>query len=200
MLIADFNLPTGFDPFFETQKGLAELIERETVQQSKAQQQQQMMAAQNKMQQMENGPMRPRMPPPGFNHMNGAFNNANGGFGGGLMGSRNQGSSKMLPFMQQQQQQQQQQDMGWGGFGGAAGGSAGGSKGGYGGLNDWTSMDPAIVSYRQYPSYLQNGGQGPMPSQGQNDMYLQQQQQQQLQGEWKSRGGVIQGTGFNGFS
>lgn len=46
---------------------------------------------------------------------------------------------------------------------------------GYGNMNDWTSMDPAIVSYRQYPSYLQNGPAGPPPP---NDMFLQQQQHQ----------------------
>lgn len=56
----------GFDPFKETQKALAELINDEATQQ----QQQQMNG---------NGGPRSRMPPPGFNHIqNNSFNNSFG--------------------------------------------------------------------------------------------------------------------------
>ena len=93
-----FSFVLGFDPFFETQKGLAELLENEMMQQSN-----------HKI--LENC-QRTRMPPPGFNHMN--------AFGFGVPRAQ---SSKILPFMnnisnnsQQQQQQQQQtpQTNNWG--------------------------------------------------------------------------------------
>lgn len=53
----------GFDPFFETQKALAELMENENVQQqTQLNQHSKLLADQNCQ--------RTRMPPPGFNHMN----------------------------------------------------------------------------------------------------------------------------------
>lgn len=60
------SLCSGFDPFKETQKALAELINDEATQQ----QQQQMNG---------NGGPRSRMPPPGFNHIQN--NSFNSGFG-----------------------------------------------------------------------------------------------------------------------
>jgi CCR4-NOT transcription complex subunit 4 len=126
-------LVVGFDPFFETQKGLAELLNDEILQQQQQQQQTSKI--------LENV-QRTRMPPPGFNHMN-AF-----GFGvpraQGIIGVRRTDAfirncdayqlkvndisgSKILPFMNlgnsnapqqqtnwgQQQPQQQQQHLGY---------------------------------------------------------------------------------------
>lgn len=66
-----------FDPFFETQKGLAELLENELLQQQ---------SQTNHSKWLENGSRRSRMPPPGFSHMN--------SFGLGVPRP-----SKILPFM-----------------------------------------------------------------------------------------------------
>lgn len=66
-----------FDPFFETQKGLAELLENELLQQQ---------SQPNHPKWLENGSRRTRMPPPGFSHMN--------SFGLGVPRP-----SKILPFM-----------------------------------------------------------------------------------------------------
>lgn len=127
----------GFDPFFETQKGLAELIERETVENKSArmgppppqQPQDRGMPMTNGSKMMDMPPMRPRMPPPGFNHMNGGGGGFNNGFGG--MPRNQPGQSKMLPFMQQQQQSDP--SMSWnGGYGpnpGAAAGLGASNKG-----------------------------------------------------------------------
>ena len=68
---------TDFDPFFETQKGLAELIENE-----------QQSNQQNKI--LDNSAQRCRLPPPGFSHMN--------AFGLGVPRAATQ-TSKILPFM-----------------------------------------------------------------------------------------------------
>lgn len=51
----------GFDPFIETQKALAEIIENENVQQQ---------TQMNQVKLLEQNCQRTRMPPPGFNHMN----------------------------------------------------------------------------------------------------------------------------------
>lgn len=59
---------------------------------------------------------------------------------------------------------------------------------GYGGsMPDWTALDPAIVSFRQFPTFMS----GPPPTpQSQSDMFMppphlnpQQQQQQQMNGQ-----------------
>ncbi|EAT38689.1 AAEL009437-PA, partial [Aedes aegypti] len=103
----------GFDPFFETQKALAELINDEINQQQISQSAAAAAAAAaaaNHSKLMENV-QRTRMPPPGFNHMN--------AFGFGVPRAQVSGS-KILPFMnltnsaQQQQQQQQPQQSNWG--------------------------------------------------------------------------------------
>lgn len=73
-------LPIDFDPFFETQKGLAELIENE--------QQQTQSNQPTKM--LDNSAQRCRLPPPGFTHMN--------AFGLGVPRAATQ-TSKILPFM-----------------------------------------------------------------------------------------------------
>lgn len=69
----------GFDPFFETQKGLAELLENEMIQQQ----------SQPNHSKLLDNCQRSRMPPPGFNHMN--------AFGFGV--PRAAQTSKILPFM-----------------------------------------------------------------------------------------------------
>lgn len=71
---------TDFDPFFETQKGLAELIENE--------QQQTQSNQTSKL--LDNSTQRCRLPPPGFSHMN--------AFGLGVPRAATQ-TSKILPFM-----------------------------------------------------------------------------------------------------
>lgn len=76
----------GFDPFFETQKALAEIMENEQSQN-------------NHNKHLLESCQRTRMPPPGFNHMN--------AFGFGV--PRPQGS-KILPFMNNAQQQMPQQN------------------------------------------------------------------------------------------
>lgn len=153
----------GFDPFIETQKALAELMENENMQQ-------QTQINHNKLLDQS----RPRMPPPGFNHMN-AF-----GFGVPRAGS------KILPFMNmnantppQQQQpqqnnwsqhmnyQQQQQNQSNDPHNHQ---SQNNQHKGFGSMTDWTTLDPAIVSYRQFPSFMS----GP-------PMQSQQQPQQQQQ-------------------
>lgn len=74
------HLFSDFDPFFETQKGLAELIENE--------QQQTQSNQQSKL--LDNSAQRCRLPPPGFSHMN--------AFGLGVPRAATQ-TSKILPFM-----------------------------------------------------------------------------------------------------
>lgn len=79
----------GFDPFIETQKGFAELMENEVVQQNingigpKLQQQTQLPH------QILDNMQRTRMPPPGFNHMNSL----------GFDGANKVHSSKIFPFI-----------------------------------------------------------------------------------------------------
>ncbi|XP_062139427.1 LOW QUALITY PROTEIN: uncharacterized protein LOC133848062 [Drosophila sulfurigaster albostrigata] len=92
----------GFDPFTETQKGLAELMENEVVQQNvnignvgpkmpppPQQQQQQQQQTQAQHHQLLDNMQRARMPPPGFNHMNAL----------GFDGAARVHSSKILPFI-----------------------------------------------------------------------------------------------------
>lgn len=76
------NFVSDFDPFFETQKGLAELIENELMQQQTQSNQPTKM--------MDNSTPRCRLPPPGFSHMN--------AFGLGVPRASTQ-TSKILPFM-----------------------------------------------------------------------------------------------------
>ncbi|XP_059618238.1 uncharacterized protein DDB_G0283357 [Phlebotomus argentipes] len=168
----------GFDPFIETQKALAELMECEMMQ-NKPQT--------NHSKLLENC-QRARMPPPGFNHMN--------AFGFGI--PRAQGS-KILPFMNMGNSTQQPPDTNWGYMNGYLQGpqpsdqiisqsqqqnSHSTLKSNYGSMtSDWTSLDPAIVSFRQYPTLLpgptlqqqQPQSQAPQTS----DMFMSQQQQQQ---------------------
>ncbi|XP_055539351.1 uncharacterized protein DDB_G0283357 isoform X2 [Wyeomyia smithii] len=157
--VADDDL--GFDPFIETQKALAELINDEISQQQMPQSA--TTTAPNHSKLLENV-QRTRMPPPGFNHMN-AF-----GFG---VPRPHVSSSKILPFMNltnnSQQQQQQPQQPSWGqqlqqqqqqfmGFQqndqshlAQSQPPSGNNKAGYGNnFPDWTSFDPAIVSFRQF--------------------------------------------------
>lgn len=76
------DILSDFDPFFETQKGLAELIENELMQQQTQSNQPTKM--------MDNSTPRSRLPPPGFSHMN--------AFGLGVPRAPTQ-TSKILPFM-----------------------------------------------------------------------------------------------------
>ncbi|XP_017151388.1 uncharacterized protein LOC108161605 isoform X1 [Drosophila miranda] len=173
----------GFDPFIETQKGLAELMENEVVQQQsinngnsalKLQQQ-----AQASHQQRLDNIQRARMPPPGFNHMNSL------GFGG----PSRLHSSKMMPFLNSslvknstQAQHQVPQVTNWNANLPAIHPSQGQHIGDaqlqhqiahnkvYS-YPDWTAMDPAILSFRQFSSFPQN--QIPPHPQQQQDMFLQ---------------------------
>uniref|UniRef100_U5EUH9 CCR4-NOT transcription complex subunit 4 n=1 Tax=Corethrella appendiculata TaxID=1370023 RepID=U5EUH9_9DIPT len=172
----------GFDPFFETQKGLAELLNDEIIQQ-------QTQVNQNKL--LDNC-QRTRMPPPGFNHMN--------AFGFGV--PRAQGS-KILPFMNNTQQQTQPPHNNWGqplqqqqqppqhmGFPPQQNlndpthptqqsqPQNGHNKAGFGNnFTDWTSFDPAIVSFRQFSSFMNGPAQQQQQQQQQNnnDMFMQSQ-------------------------
>lgn len=119
----------GFDPFHETQKALAELMESE-----------QMLNSQQQH--------RARLPPPGFSHMN--------SFGIGL--PRPHGS-KIMPFMSlgqtanntsHQNAINSQQSNGWPVSNSQAPNLA--QNSGLGVCNDWTTLDPAIVSSsRHFP-------------------------------------------------
>ncbi|XP_014096644.1 uncharacterized protein DDB_G0286591 [Bactrocera oleae] len=186
----------GFDPFTETQKGLAELMENEIVksQHSKPNCNNILVGADSNM--MHQHPLqhqhnidnmqRARMPPPGFNHMNSfgfnaprehntskimPFLNMAGGNRGHLndiphlsvfntWDSHLQSPRHQLPNFSEMQAHQNNR-----------------SAGNLG--NDWTAMDPAILSFRQFPSC-------PQPSQmlhhhQQKDLFaphLAQQQQQ----------------------
>ncbi|XP_022228616.1 uncharacterized protein LOC111078311 isoform X2 [Drosophila obscura] len=173
----------GFDPFIETQKGLAELMENEVVQQQsinkgnsalKLQQQ-----AQTSHQQRLDNIQRARMPPPGFNHMNSL----------GLGLSSRLHSSKMMPFLNSSlgknsahAQHQVQQATNWNANFPAIHPSQGQHIGDaqlqhqiahnkvYS-YPDWTAMDPAILSFRQFSTFPQN--QIPPHPQQQQDMFLQ---------------------------
>ncbi|XP_055634687.1 uncharacterized protein DDB_G0283357 isoform X2 [Toxorhynchites rutilus septentrionalis] len=183
----DLGKILGFDPFFETQKGLAELMIDEVKQQQIPQSS--VVAATVSHSKLLENVQRTRMPPPGFNHMN--------AFGFGVPRAQVSGS-KILPFMnlansaqqqppplpsqqgnwgqQIQQQQQQQQFMGFQqneqNHLAPSQPQNGHNKPGYGSnFGDWTSFDPAIVSFRQF-SFM-NG-----PNQPGGDMFLTAQQQQ----------------------
>ncbi|KAH8287937.1 hypothetical protein KR018_008446 [Drosophila ironensis] len=195
----------GFDPFIETQKGLAELMENEVVQQQSLNSGENPVAKLPPQPQIPPHPQmvdtmqRARMPPPGFNHMNPL----------GLAGAarlqpqvqpqqQQQLTSKMMPFINMQPMN-----------GVANNGAQGPHQGMPMGANwnahlpmhqnpaqpvgdspmqhpmahnkvynnsDWTAMDPAILSFRQF-SFPQN--QIPPHPQQQQDMFLQHLAQQQ---------------------
>ncbi|KAM8715438.1 hypothetical protein ACLKA7_002485 [Drosophila subpalustris] len=201
----------GFDPFTETQKGLAELMENEVVQQNvnignvgpKLPQQQQQQQSQASHQQLLDNMQRARMPPPGFNHMNAL----------GFDGAARVHTSKMLPYINMagnglgnnstsvEQQRQIQMATNWNPHLATlhqqqqgptiadshlqhqiAQAAAGTHNKGYS-SSDWTSMDPAILSFRQYSSFPH---QAQMPlHQQQQDLFLQHlaQNQQQQNGQ-----------------
>ncbi|XP_020807161.1 putative uncharacterized protein DDB_G0271606 isoform X2 [Drosophila serrata] len=189
----------GFDPFIETQKGLAELMENEVVQQQsintenaagpKLPLQQPQVAPplhQHQHHQMVDNMQRARMPPPGFNHVNTL------GLAGGPSRLQ-QHTSKMMPFMNMAQQGQHQMPMAanWNHLA-AMHQNPGQSVGGGDSQlphpmahnkvynnSDWTTMDPAILSFRQFSSFPQN--QIPPHPQQQQDMFLQHLAQQQQQ-------------------
>uniref|UniRef100_A0A1I8NA68 CCR4-NOT transcription complex subunit 4 n=1 Tax=Musca domestica TaxID=7370 RepID=A0A1I8NA68_MUSDO len=204
----------GFDPFIETQKALAELIENEEEQQQLQQHNHVPTSHSNPIgppKQPQTQPTPPhqqdpmleymqrlRMPPPGFSHHNSNL----GGYGGMDPRMHSNQNSKMLPFMnlpgtnnggagnpphmapQQQQthplqmpnpnvwsshlgnmQQQQQQGMGLRHDNLGQPQNMGNQKPGYssGGGSDWTAMDPAILSFRQFsfPQQQQQNQMGP---------------------------------------
>ncbi|XP_017042824.1 uncharacterized protein LOC108089194 isoform X2 [Drosophila ficusphila] len=183
----------GFDPFIETQKGLAELMENEVVQQQ---------SINNEIpgpklppppqipphQQLVDNMQRARMPPPGFNHVNTL------GLGGA---SRLQHTSKMMPFMNMpvngvgnngaQGQHQVPMNANWNAHlamhqnpGQSVGDSQLQHPMAHNKVynnSDWTTMDPAILSFRQFSSFPQN--QIPPHPQQQQDMFLQHLAQQQ---------------------
>ncbi|XP_070068698.1 PHD finger protein rhinoceros isoform X2 [Drosophila takahashii] len=184
----------GFDPFIETQKGLAELMENEVVQQQSINNENPVpkLPPQPQIpphQQLVDNMQRARMPPPGFNHMNTL------GLGGA---SRlQQHTSKMMPFMNMPVngvgnngvQGQHQVPMGANWNAHLAMHQNPGQPVGDSQLqhpmahnkvynnSDWTSMDPAILSFRQFSSFPQN--QIPPHPQQQQDMFLQHLAQQQ---------------------
>ncbi|XP_017025820.1 uncharacterized protein Cnot4 isoform X2 [Drosophila kikkawai] len=191
----------GFDPFIETQKGLAELMENEVVQQQSINtenaagpklpplQQPQVPPPhhqQHPHHQMVDNMQRARMPPPGFNHVNAL------GLGGGPSRLQ-QHTSKMMPFMNMAQQGQHQMPMAanWNHLAAMHQNPGQNVGGGDSQLphpmahnkvynnSDWTTMDPAILSFRQFSSFPQN--QIPPHPQQQQDMFLQHLAQQQQQ-------------------
>ncbi|XP_030556601.1 putative uncharacterized protein DDB_G0291608 isoform X1 [Drosophila novamexicana] len=188
--LADDDL--GFDPFIETQKGLAELMENEVVQQNingiagpKLQQQ-----AQASHQQLLDNMQRARMPPPGFNHMNTL----------GFEGAARVHSSKLFPFInmpsnsvgnnatQGEQQHQIQLATNWNNHLATLHQHQGQPMSdshlqhqvaqtsiqnkGYS-SNDWTAMDPAILSFRQYSSFPHQAQMPPHQQQQQQDLFMQ---------------------------
>nr|NP_001188776.1 CCR4-NOT transcription complex subunit 4, isoform H [Drosophila melanogaster]ADV37026.1 CCR4-NOT transcription complex subunit 4, isoform H [Drosophila melanogaster] len=183
----------GFDPFVETQKGLAELMENEVVQKQSINNENPLPKLPPQPQvpphpQLVDNLQRARMPPPGFNHVNTL------GLGGA---SRLQLTSKIIPFMNMpvngvgnsgaQGQHQMPMGVNWNapmGMHQNPGQPVGDSQ-----LqhpmahnkvynnSDWTSMDPAILSFRQYSSFPQN--QIPPHPQQQQDLFLQHLAQQQ---------------------
>ncbi|KMY89520.1 uncharacterized protein LOC6731811 isoform X2 [Drosophila simulans] len=183
----------GFDPFVETQKGLAELMENEVVQQQSINNENPLPKLPPQPQvpphpQLVDNLQRARMPPPGFNHVNTL------GLGGA---SRLQLTSKIMPFMNMpvngvgnsgaQGQHQIPMGVNWNapmGMHQNPGQPVGDSQ-----LqhpmahnkvynnSDWTSMDPAILSFRQFSSFPQN--QIPPHPQQQQDLFLQHLAQQQ---------------------
>ncbi|XP_075164380.1 CCR4-NOT transcription complex subunit 4 [Haematobia irritans] len=224
----------GFDPFIETQKALAELIENEeeqlqhnhvpTSHSNPIAPPKQQINNQQTQPPLHQDPMleymqRLRLPPPGFNHLNSNL----GGYGSMDPRLHTNQNSKMLPFMnlpgnngggnpshmppQQQQQQQHplqmpnpnvwsthlgnmqqqqpQQSMGLRHDNCNQPQNMGNQKSGYSG-SDWTAMDPAILSFRQF-SFPQQNQMGPqqMPPQQQQqpqatpqDIFLQHLSQQ----------------------
>lgn len=184
-----------FDPFFETQKGLAELIENE----------QQQTQSNQPSKVLENSTQRCRLPPPGFSHM--THMNA---FGLGVPRAATQ-TSKILPFMnsggntsQSQQSHnwphhsgQPQQSLNYGihdqmssliskqGLGANKNSKKTFSRKlnssifkqfimyfipiGFNNVSDWGLMDPAIVSFRPYQSFMSGP---PQSQQSQNDMFI----------------------------
>ncbi|XP_041566232.1 uncharacterized protein LOC108141925 isoform X3 [Drosophila elegans] len=183
----------GFDPFIETQKGLAELMENEVVQQQSINNDNPGPKLLPQPQipphpQLVDNLQRARMPPPGFNHMNTL------GLGGA---SRMQHTSKMMPFMNMpvngvgnngpQGQHQVPMAANWNAHlamhqnpGQPVGDSQLQHPMAHNKVynnSDWTSMDPAILSFRQFSSFPQN--QIPPHPQQQQDMFLQHLAQQQ---------------------
>ncbi|KPU73904.1 uncharacterized protein Dana_GF15780, isoform F [Drosophila ananassae] len=184
----------GFDPFIETQKGLAELMENEVVQKQSINSENAVpkMPPQPQVpphQQMVESMQRSRMPPPpGFNHVNTL------GLGGS---SRLQHTSKMMPFMNMPLNGvannggpgQHQMPMGanWNAHlpmhqnqGQPVGDSQLQHQMAHNKIynnSDWTAMDPAILSFRQFSSFPQN--QIPPHPQQQQDMFMQHLAQQQ---------------------
>ncbi|KAI8043337.1 hypothetical protein M5D96_004666 [Drosophila gunungcola] len=183
----------GFDPFIETQKGLAELMENEVVQQQSINNDNPGPKLLPQPQipphpQLVDNLQRARMPPPGFNHMNTL------GLGGA---SRMQHTSKIMPFMNMpvngvgnngpQGQHQVPMAANWNAHlamhqnpGQPVGDSQLQHPMAHNKVynnSDWTSMDPAILSFRQFSSFPQN--QIPPHPQQQQDMFLQHLAQQQ---------------------
>lgn len=155
----------GFDPIKESHKGLSELINDEVLQQ-----QQQMNG---------NNSQRSRMPPPpGFNHLQSSgFNNY-----GGAPSPRTQTGSK-FPFVNMQQGSTSQNNwpmhMGFQNQNNSDGFSH--QTNNQHKSADWTSMDPAIVSFRQFSQF--NPQQQQQQQQAQNppsnsDMFMSQMNQQ----------------------
>ncbi|KRG00403.1 uncharacterized protein Dwil_GK28091 [Drosophila willistoni] len=195
----------GFDPFIETQKGLAELMENEVVQQQNLSVGNSNLTSQHQHishQQLIDNVHRARMPPPGFNHMNAnvmGFNGSPKAHTSKIMSFVNVPASTIgnngtpagqqvqipllsnwnpnLPQMHQnpgQTMSETQLQM-----------QGTHSKAGFNNnSNDWTAMDPAILSLRQFSSFPQSG-QIPSYPQNQQDMFLHhlaQQQQPNAQG------------------
>ncbi|XP_054732306.1 GATA zinc finger domain-containing protein 14 [Anastrepha obliqua] len=157
----------GFDPFTETQKGLAELMENEIVkpQHSKTNCNTMRVPTEPNMihqhQHNMDNLQRARMPPPGFNHMN-TF---------GLNAPREHNTSKMMPFLNMTGNRAHTNDIQhlsafntWDShlqsprhqlpsFGELQAHQMNQNNRNAGNLgNDWTAMDPAILSFRQFPS------------------------------------------------
>ncbi|XP_036325509.1 general negative regulator of transcription subunit 4 [Rhagoletis pomonella] len=155
----------GFDPFTETQKGLAELMENEVVKPPHHSKSNLRAAAESNMMHQHQLSMdnmqRARMPPPGFNHMN-TF---------GLNAPREHSASKMMPFSNMTGNRAHSNDIqylsalnSWDAhlqsprnqipnFNDMQPHQMNQNNRNVGNLaNDWTAMDPAILSFRQFPS------------------------------------------------
>ncbi|XP_065355966.1 GATA zinc finger domain-containing protein 14 [Calliphora vicina] len=207
----------GFDPFIETQKALAELIENEEEQQNVGTTSSNLMPHkqannlhQPHQQHMMEYMQRARMPPPGFNHVN--------NFNGYGVVPRIQ-NNKVMPFMNlsnnytapatqhiQHQQQLQIPSNAWGTHLGnfqqhineqqirqvnSNQMPSGGNQKGYTG-NDWTAMDPAILSFRQF-SFPHQTQVTPQIQPQQQELFLQQLAQQQQQTGFNSQSQHLSG-------
>ncbi|XP_070497126.1 GATA zinc finger domain-containing protein 14 isoform X1 [Chironomus tepperi] len=163
----------GFDPIKESHKGLSELINDEVLQQ-------QQMNSNNS----QRSRMPPPPPPPGFNHLQSS------GFNFGSAASPRTQTGSKFPFVNMQGSTTQNNWPMHMGFQNQNNSDAFSHQtnnqhksAGFGNnFSDWTSMDPAIVSFRQFSQFNPQQQQPPQQQQAQNqpnnDMFMSQMNQQ----------------------